>query len=281
MDVIYDGGGSENTLRADQDGRDNADAGDHPDRQQMDDAGATISKPAEMIIIVPSAVFGGHVTPLMPAVNRVLAEQMSEEGVGGLDMDAYIRDSFIPLANTINSATGRCAISLRMEEALGLDARGIVALSRKPRCDDSYVIACRVPEAAAWFAEALQEEERRTEKLGRLRERLLRSWQVPACVRRLHWADLLENEVLEACRIIASFYSFIGAGEDEVWYHLRRLDQRHGIGDHAKLRNIVRCGAEHPAFAGCGHSLLHRFCPAGRCFWTELVDEYENPFLFT
>jgi hypothetical protein len=281
MDVIYNGGGGENILRADQDGRDNTGAGDHADHKEMDSAGAAIARPAEMIILVPPVVFDGRVTPLMPAVNRGLAAQMSGDGVGGLDIDVYIRDHFIPLPNTINSAIGRCVISLRVEEALCIDTKGMVELSRKPRCDDSYAAGRRVPEAAEWFAETLQEEEKRAKRQLQLRQRLLENgWFVPFCVRRLEWADLSQDQVLEACRIIARFYPFVRAGEDELWYHIRRLDQRHSIGDHAKLRNIVHWGVENPAFAGCDHSLLHRFCPAGQCFWTELVDECENPFLF-
>jgi hypothetical protein len=281
MDVIYDGGG-ENTGHADQDGRDNAGAGDHPDHKEIDSAGAAIARPAKMIILVPPVVFDGRATPLMAALNRRLAEQMSREGVGGLDIDVYIRDPFIPLPNAINGATARFVISLRVEEALYLDARGISDLSKKPRPDDSYAAGRHVPEAAEWFAEALKEEEKHAEKQSRLREALLRSgWQVPPCIRRLDWADMSEDQALEACRIIARFYPFLHAREDEVWYHVRRLDQRHGIGDYPRLRNIVTFGMENPAYVGCEHPLLQRFCPAGRCFVTELISEYENPLLFT
>jgi len=35
-----------------------------------------------------------------------------------------------------------------------------------------------------------------------------------------------------------------------------------------------------PQFVGCQHPLLKRFCPAGKCFMADLIDEYEKPYLF-
>ena len=34
------------------------------------------------------------------------------------------------------------------------------------------------------------------------------------------------------------------------------------------------------SFVGCEHPLLKRFCPAGKCFIKEFIDEYEKPKLF-
>jgi hypothetical protein len=86
--------------------------------------------------------------------------------------------------------------------------------------------------------------------------------------------------VVEACRIMAQFYPFIAASEEEVWYHIRRLMRRHNPKQAAPLQAIVTCGRENLAFVGCRHPLLRRFCPAGGCFMSELMNEIKNARLF-
>jgi len=244
------------------------------------DAGTTT--PAEIVILVPPSVFDGRPTPLMPSLNYDLARQMRDDGVENVDIDVYVRDHVILPPNTTNSANGRTVIALHGEELVYLDARTIFEMSKQPRPDDSYAVCHRVPEAAEWFAEALQEKEKHVKRQSQLRSMLQRDgWQIPPCVRRLHWADLPQDQVLEACRIIARFYPFINAGNDETWYHLLRLDRRHDIGDHARLTAIIAFAVENPGFAGCQHPLLQQFCPAGGCFMNEIINELKNPRLFT
>jgi hypothetical protein len=262
VDLTYNGGGN----ISEDDGR--ADVGS--------------ATPAEIVILVPPPVFDGRPTPLMLVLNYELARQMIADGLQ-VDVDAYAQErQFVRLPNTFNSDAGRFVVAVRAEELLYMATKAVAGLSARPRPDDSYAMRRSVPEATEWFAEALRQAEKHTERQSRLREALLRSgWQVPPCIRRLDWADMSDAQALAACRIIARFYPFIHAREDEVWYRIRRLDQRHGIGDYPRLRNIVTFGRENPAFVGCEHPLLQRFCPAGKCFVVELISEYENPLLFT
>lgn len=243
------------------------------------DAGTTT--PAEIVILVAPSVFDGRPTPLMPSLNYDLARQMRDDGVENVDIDVYVRDHVILPPNTTNSATGRAVIALHGEELVYLDARTIFEMSKQPRPDDSFAVCHRVPEAAEWFAEALQEKEKHVRRQSQLRDRLARNgWVVPPCIRRLDWVDLSEDSALDACRIIAACYRFMGAGEDEVWYHIRRLDQRHGLQQGARLRAIVTFGSENPTFVGCNHPLTRQFCPASGCFMKELMTEIKNPRLF-
>jgi hypothetical protein len=216
----------------------------------------------------------------MLALNYDLARQMRDDGTENLNIDVYLREHFVPLPNSTNGATGRFVIPLRVEELLYLGAGAIFEMSKQPRPDDSFAVRPRVPEAAEWFAEALQEKEKHVRRQSQLQDKLLGRGVVPPCIRRLDWADMSEDSVLEACRILAGFYPFVGAGADEVWYHARRLDQRHGISNYPRLRNIVGFGNENPAFVGCSHPLLRQFCPIGGCLMNELINELKNPRLF-
>jgi len=250
-----------------------------PDDDDRTDAGT--AAPPEIVISVPPAVFGGRPTPVMPVLNYDLARQMSTDGIENLDIDVYVRDHFVPLPDSINGATGRFVVSVRVRELRYLDPKGILDLSKQPRGDDFFAIGNPVWAAEEWFAKVIEDEERHERRQSQLRQRLLHGgWQIPPCVRRLHWADLPQDQVLEACRIIARFYPFINAGNDETWYHLLRLDRRHDIGDHARLRAIIAFGVENPGFAGCQHPLLQQFCPAGGCLINELLNELKNPRLF-
>jgi len=165
---------------------------------------------------------------------------------------------------------------------LYLDGTGLLELSKQPRSDDTDAEDRYVPQAAAWFAQTRQEEESRQEWQSQLQQTLMKTgWQVPPCIRRLHWEDLSEDEALEACRVMAQFYPFINAGEEEVWYHVGRLKRRHGIRESARLGVIIAFGSENPGFPGCDHPLLQRFCPAARCRFEDIYNDYVNPRLFT
>jgi hypothetical protein len=235
-------------------------------------------------LIVPPIVFGGCLTPLMPATNFKLARQMVKDGIKNIDIDVYQRDSFIPLPNSINSATYRFVISLVMKELLYMDANRIVELSKQPRPQDSMIIPQRIPEAVEWFAEVHTEFEKEQHRQNELRKLVLTNgWQIPPCIRRLTWADLDRNTALEACRLISGTYSFLGSQKEEIQYHILRLAKRNaieGLREYQKLRAIMTFGVENPTLAECQHPLMSRFCPAGGCFMTELIEEYEKPYLF-
>jgi len=272
IEVRYDGGGSsisKDTTGPSPGGR----------RSGLDGTGALT--PAEIAVIVPPTVFDPPPTPLIPLINYRFARQMRENGIA-VDIDIYAKDQqFLPLLNSINSVTGGHVISVSKRELLYLDGAGLLELSRQLRSDESAEDR-HVPEAAVWFAQTLQEEESRQKWQSQLRQTLWKTgWQVPPCVRRLHWADLSEDEALEACRVIAGFYPFINAGEEEVWHHILQLERRHGIREPARLRFIIAFGSENPGFLGCNHPLLQKFCPATKCRFEDIYNDYVNPRLFT
>ena len=239
--------------------------------------------PAEIVILVPPLVFGARPTPHALTINYDLARLMHDDGLH-VDVDAYAKEKegqFVWLPNTFNTDTGGHAVVIRADEFLNLSAKAVGALSVQPRDDDSFAVRRPVAEAAEWFAETLAEKEKLVRQQSQLRDKLMGRWVVPFCIRRLDWAEMSDDSAVEACRIVAGFYPFVGAGQDEVWYHVRRIDQRHGLQQGARLRAIVTFGSENPSFVGCEHPLLRQFCPVGGCFMKELADEIANPRLFT
>ncbi len=107
-----------------------------------------------------------------------------------------------------------------------------------------------------------------------------KGWQIPPCLRSLLWAELGKSNSLETCRFLARFYSFIKAGEAEIWQQLHRLDKHNGINDYQKLKAIVTFAVENPGMFNCSHPLLRHFCPGDKCSIAELMKELENPYLF-
>jgi hypothetical protein len=261
LDLIFTGGG----IVAQDDGR----------------ANTGVAAPAEIVILVPPSVFGARPTPHALTINYDLARRMSADGLQ-VDVDAYQKEQqFVWLPNTFITDAGGHAVVIKADELLNLSAKAVSVLSVGPRDDDSFA-ACRpVPEATEWFAETLAEKEKQARQQSQLRDKLLGRWVVPPCVRRLDWAEMSEDSALEACRIISACYRFLGAGPDEVWYHIHRVSKRHGLLEGARLRAIVTFGGENPAFLGCEHPLLRQFCPAGGCVMKELMNEIKNPRLFT
>ena len=85
---------------------------------------------------------------------------------------------------------------------------------------------------------------------------------------------------LEACRITAGFYSAIKASKDEIWHQIQRWARRNAYKDYPRLKAIVTSAIDNPCLCDCQHPLLQRFCPAGKCFMAELIEEYESPRLF-
>ena len=234
-----------------------------------------------MMLQVPPSTFGTAPTALMQALNYRLARQMIKDGVHNVDIDVYLKSQFIRLPNTLNTATGRFVIPLEMEELLYLDDKAILELAKESRPQDSFASLRYVPEAGEWFGDAMAIEKKERQKQERLRT-LLRhdGWRVPPCVKRLVWTDLSIRAALEACRVIAGYFALADAHESEIWDRIDRIDQRQGIKDYPRLQSIAQYAAENPAFVGCEHRLVSRFCPAGKCFMTELMDEIERPLLF-
>jgi hypothetical protein len=268
LDIVYNGGGIA------------LGGGDQPAHNAKANISATA--PAEMVILIPPAVFGGTPTAIMPSLNYDLARQMSAVGIENLDIDVYMREHFVPLPDSVCPATGRFAVSVGIQELLYLDAVSIFDLSKQPRGEDSLAVSCFVPKAVEWFAKALAEKDKQARRQAQLREHLLGlGWVIPPCIRHLDWAELPKDSVLETCRIVAGFYPFIGAGTDEVWYHTHRLTQRHRLKPGARIQAIAAFGNENPAFVGCNHPLLQQFCPASGCLINHLIDELKNPRLFT
>jgi hypothetical protein len=244
---------------------------------------ACVADEAEFVLSVPPTVFGGRPTSVMPALNYHLARQIAGAGIKYIDIDKYVRDSYVPLLGCKNSSTDRFAIALTVKELLYLDSRRLVELSIQPRYE-SMILPRFVPEAAEWFDEVHAEFEQRQHRQDKLRELILKGgWQIPPCVRRLTWAHLDESATFEACRIISAAYSFLGSHEDEVWYHILRLARRNtiqGVREHQRLRAIITFAGENPMLPDCSHPLLKQFCPTGGCYIAELLEEYKQPHLF-
>jgi hypothetical protein len=245
---------------------------------RADDGAAT---PTEFVVLVPPTVFSDSPNCCVPLLNYDLARQMRDGGIENIDIDVYLRDHFVPMKDSIDSATGRFVVRVSGRDLLYLSPKGILDLSKQPRGDDCVVVG-RSGEAAEWFAEAISTVEKRHERQLCLRRALLqRGWFISPCIRRLEWAaDTAREQALEMCRNVSRYYSFVGAGAEEVNAQLRRICRRNGIVDYPRLKNIVAFGMENPAFAGCEHPLLGQFCPAGGCPVKELLKELKNPRLF-
>ena len=236
---------------------------------------------AEMVISIPPVVFGGKPTPLMSRLNYDLARRLVKDRIRHINIDCYEKDHFLPLPNSKISATGRHVIPLSLKELMYLAITNIIELSKQPRPEDSMIMPRLIPEAAEWFAEELKEAEKKQQQQDHLQSLVLeKGWQITPCIRQLTWMDLSKEQAFEACRILSQFYSWIKAGPDEIWHHLQRIDRRNCIGNYLRLKAIIAFALENPGFAGCQHLLLKQFCPAGKCFIKELIDEYEKPYLF-
>jgi len=253
--------------------------GDHAG--QAPGRGAESEAPgAAMMISVPSVVFGGHPTPLMPAFNHHLARQMAKDH-SQVDIDVYERNHCAPLPNSVKSATGRFVTPLTARELQNLDATGIDELSKQPTAEDSLIMPHQDPEALEGFTEAIAEFGLEQQQQNGLRELMLqRGWEVPPCIRRWQGLRLYDKTRPEIYRVLCQFYAWIGASRGQIERLINVVDRRNPIGDSNKLNAIVTFAVENPWFAGCEHGSLKRFCPAGECYISELIQEYENPSLF-
>jgi hypothetical protein len=239
----------------------------------------TNTVPAEMIIIVQPLVFDGQPTPFMPALNYHLARQLINDGLNNIDIDVYQRDYCISLPNSIRD--GNFVIPLPFKELLNLDISAIAKLSKQPRAEDSLILPQRIPEAAEWFAETLAEFEKMLRRQQQLRKAMLeKGWEISPCIERMQKLCLYDDIRLEAYRAMAQYYAWAGANPSEIRRRIQESDRRNPIKDYQRLGLIITFATENPAFVGCDHPLLRRFCAAGRCFMAELINEYQNPSLF-
>jgi len=238
---------------------------------------------AEIVLLIPPIVFAGLPTPLMPSINCYLSRQMVENGLTNIEIDSYVRDSYIPLPNSISNSASR-SVYLTPKELLYMDGPRIAELSKQPRPDDLMIHPQHVPEVGEWFEEIFVEFEKKLLRQDELQKLILKNgWQIFPCIRRLTWADLDKSTAFEACRLIAGIFSFLGSHEDEIRYHIMHLARRNsitGFTEYQKLKNIITFGVENPMLVECQHPLMSRFCPAGGCFIKELIEEYEKPYLF-
>lgn len=271
IEVIYNGGGHIGA----------AGSAANSDGESSNNAGNANSTAAETVILIPPIVFAGQPTLLMPVINYQLARQLVEDVTENIDIDVYHQDYLIRLPNSINSQTGSYVIPLTIKELLYMDAYAIAELSKQPRPEDSLIMPRTVPEAVEWFSSLLKETEKEQERQHQLQNLLFKDgWQTSPCTRRLLWADLDKNNALEACRITSQFYSWLGASSGEIWYRLQQIDRRNRIDDYPRLKAIIVFALENPRFIDCEHTLVRRFCPAGKCFMAELIAELEQPHLF-
>ena len=235
---------------------------------------------AEIIILVPSDIFNGLPTPLMPILNYFLAHQMTDDGIQNIDVDVYQRNSFIPLINSINSKSNRFVISLNPKELLYLDGNRIIELSKQLRPDDVIIKPSVIPDAAEWFAQIHAEFEKKVLLQDELQKQLLdHGWEIPFCMRRWFRLSFNDNERLEVYRILSQYFSWIGASESEIQHLIENINKHTPIMNYQKLKNIITFGIENPWFVGCQHSLLQKFCPV-RWFITEMMSQYKQPHLF-
>jgi len=270
IEAIYDAG---------DDGDNAGDAG--YDGQDRNNRHERVHSGSKIALLIPSAVFNCQPTVHTPVINYSLARKLHSAGISGINIDVYERGRFFRLTNSINSATGRYVIPLAIKELMYLDTRSIIELSKQPKPEDSLTLPRSIPQAAEWFAQELKKAEKEHQRQNRLQKVLLeKGWQIPLCIRRLLWAELDKESAIEAYRIVVRFYSFIKAGEAEIWHQILSLNRRLAPMDYQRLKAIVRFTTENPGMIDCGHPLLRRCCSGRKCFMAKLIEEFENSHLF-
>jgi len=124
-----------------------------------------------------------------------------------------------------------------MKELLYLDVNGFIELSKQPKPEDSMILPHRIPEAVEWFNEIYTEFETKLLRQDELQKLMLeKGWEIPPCIRRLQQLCLYDKVRLEAYRVISQFYSWIGAGPDEIRHQIHLVDRRNPIKNYKKYR---------------------------------------------
>jgi len=235
---------------------------------------------AKILLLIPSVVFDGHPTPLMQRINYQLARQVVDDVIENIDIDVYQKDYMINLPNSRNNA-GNYNIPLQLKELIYISEKQIFELAKKPGSEDSYVMPKKAPDTVEAFAQLHKQAKKEYKRQRELIQLMVKDgWQIPPCIRYLLFKELGDNAGLEACRITAQFFAAVKASEYEIWHHIQTWARRNAYKDYQRLKAIIVFAIENPQFAGCEHKLLKRFCPAGKCFMADSINEYENPHLF-
>ena len=105
-------------------------------------------------LAVPLTVFGSPKNAPFMRLWRALARKLTQQGVGGIDLNAYRPDRLLRLPNCRNSDTGLYAYPLEFKELRDFSALDIRELAAKPRDFESVVSGELRWKAAAWFEQA-------------------------------------------------------------------------------------------------------------------------------
>jgi len=220
------------------------------------------------IVVLPEIFAGEHqLSDLMPQINYALARTLFKYCTTTVDIDVYHRNYLIPLANTLNPATGRYVISLSFDEFLNLDAAAIMALAQQPRPEYSMVVPYTSASVTKWFEEVQADTLQSDNLQAWLRSEFLKSgWQILPCIARLSRNTYQGNATLEAARIAAQFMAWIGAAQEEVRRQVMDMHCSNSFASSDKMTAIVAFAVENPGFGGCEHPLLkancrHKTCP--------------------
>jgi hypothetical protein len=231
-----------------------------------------------IFLIIPPIVFSNEPSSIMAELNHRIARNMHLAGIP-VDADCYQRDFCFPLFNSINSITGRYVIRIDYKQILY--GCSLLELSKTPGCADPLCFARQIPEAVEWFAdeqaEIIKSQTLQDYLLG---EMMKQGWQIFPCIRQLRRVTCSKEERLEVCRTLAQFLAWIKAAPAEICHQIRSWEKWNPIEDRRKTNAIIMYSIENPGFAGCEHPLLRRFCPYGKCFIADFIDEYEKPYLF-
>jgi len=241
----------------------------------------TPNNSANIIIYVNPGIFGSVSTEFMPLICFNLARQIIKSSIKNVLIDVYELDHCMNLPNSIISSSGTYVISLQFKELTFLSNEALAEIAKRPRPDDSYAIIEHNPSAQDWLTQKNNEIIEENKKQNTLLDLILKTgWQIPPCIQKLQSLCLYDNIRLEAYRIIAAFYAWIKASQQQIQHQIQSIDYKNPVNDHQKIRAIITFAIENPRFVGCGHLLLQRFCPAGKCFMAELINEMERPLLF-
>jgi hypothetical protein len=105
-------------------------------------------------LAVPLAVFGSPRDALFMRLWRALARKLTQQGVVGIDLNAYRPDRLLRLPNSRNAQTGLYVYPLEFKELRYFSAVDIRDLAAKPRDFESVVSGELSSKAAAWFEQA-------------------------------------------------------------------------------------------------------------------------------
>jgi hypothetical protein len=244
-------------------------------------AAKTPNHSAGIIIYVNPGIFRSVSTEFMPLICFNLARQIIKSGIKNILIDVYEQDHYINLPNSIITTSGTYFIPLQLKELTFLSNEGLAEIATRPRPDDSYTKTENNSEAEDWLQQKNKEIHVEILRQNTLLQSLLKTgWHIPPCIQKLQQLCLYDNVRLEVYRIIATFYAWINASKQQIWHQIQSVDYKNPLNDYQTLKAIITFAIENKRFVGCAHPLLQRFCPAGKCFMAELIEQIEKPYLF-